>query len=75
MKSNVLPQRMISKIKCILKQGWNVLSELNKLYTDMNASDSETEINEDDVIQSMSLRTKLHELKAKMEILENPVIR
>lgn len=66
---------MISKIKCILKQGWSVLSELNKLYTDMDASDSETEINEDDVIQSMSLRTKLNELKAKMEILENPVIR
>lgn len=41
----------------------------------MNVSDSETEINEDDVIQSMSLRTKLNELKAKMEILENPVIR
>lgn len=66
---------MISKIKCILKQGWSVLSELNQLYTDMNASDSETEINEDDVIQSMSLRAKLNELKAKMEILENPVIR
>lgn len=66
---------MISKIKCILKQGWGALSELNKLYTDMNVSDSETEINEDDVIQSMSLRTKLNELRAKMEILENPVIR
>lgn len=75
MKNNLLPKAMITKIKSILKQGWKVLKELNALYMDMNVSDSEAEINEDDLLQSMTLRTKLHELRAKMEILENPVIR
>ncbi|KAF8795080.1 SHC SH2 domain-binding protein 1 like protein [Argiope bruennichi] len=41
----------------------------------MHVSDSEAEINEDDLMHSLTLRKKLEKLQAKMEMLENPVIR
>lgn len=75
MKNNILPKTIITKITSILKHGWRIQRELNTLYSDMNVSDSEAEINEDDLLQSMTLRTKVSELQAKMEILENPTIR
>ncbi|KAG8190524.1 hypothetical protein JTE90_004099 [Oedothorax gibbosus] len=75
MKNNILPKTMISKIKSLLKEGARVQKELHKWYRDHNVSDSEAEINEEDFMHSMSLKRKLEKLQAKMEMLENPVIR
>ncbi|KFM67016.1 hypothetical protein X975_07440, partial [Stegodyphus mimosarum] len=75
MKNNALPKAMTAKINSILKEGWRILDELKSLYTDMNISDSEAEINEEDLLQSMSLRAKLSEFQQKMEIIENPILR
>lgn len=66
---------MISKIKSLLREGARVQKELNRWYIDHNVSDSEAEINEEDLMLSMTLKRKLEKLQAKMEMLENPVIR
>ncbi|XP_054706841.1 SHC SH2 domain-binding protein 1-like [Uloborus diversus] len=75
MKNNILPKPVITKIQLILKEGWKIYKDLDALYTEMNISDSEAEINDDDLMHSMSLRTRLGELQAKLEMLENPIIR
>ncbi|GFW36970.1 SHC SH2 domain-binding protein 1 homolog A [Trichonephila clavipes] len=75
MKNNILPKTMISKIKSVLKEGSRINKELENLYSDMHVSDSEAEINEEDLMHSVALRKKLGKLQAKMEMLENPVIR
>lgn len=75
MKNHNLPKVMISKIKSVLQEGWKKSIELNALFEEMNVCDSDAEINEDDVLKSVGLKTKLGVLQTKMEILENPVIR
>ncbi|GFT29903.1 SHC SH2 domain-binding protein 1 [Nephila pilipes] len=75
MKNNILPKTMISKIKSVLKEGFRIYKELENLYSDMHVSDSEAEINEEDLMHSVALRKKLGKLQAKMEMLENPIIR
>lgn len=75
MKNNVLPKTMISKIKSLIREGARVQKELSQWYLDQNVSDSEAEINEEELMHSMTLKRKLEKLQAKMEMLENPVIR
>lgn len=75
MQNKVLPDSMITRIREVLKEGWDAVTELKKLYVEMNVSDSEAELNDDDVLQSLVLRKKLDEVQREMELLENPVIR
>ncbi|XP_022246162.1 SHC SH2 domain-binding protein 1 homolog A-like [Limulus polyphemus] len=75
MKSKVVPEAVATKAAAILKEAWEVKEKLENLHCEMNVSDSETELTEEDVLHSIELRMKLDEFQKELEILENPLVR
>ncbi|XP_076322217.1 SHC binding and spindle associated nessun dorma isoform X2 [Tachypleus tridentatus] len=74
-KSKIVPEAVATKAAAILKEAWEVKEKLENLHCEMNVSDSETELTEEDVLRSMELRMKLDEFQKELEILENPLVR
>ncbi|XP_067142694.1 SHC SH2 domain-binding protein 1 homolog A [Centruroides vittatus] len=74
-KNKVVTEDVIESANEILTEGFEIKQELERLRNNMNVSDSESELREEDVVETLQLQTKFEELQKKMEMLENPIIR
>lgn len=74
-----VPESTVNKIKCFLKEGWNVREQLDGLESAL-ASLSETDMedkltDEADIHEGMGLRLRLEDIAREMKLLEDPHLR
>lgn len=72
---NVIPSSIAEQMHFILNEAWDNYYKLQQLEKDMQISDSENELSEQDVCRCMELRWKQEELKRELHVLENPTLR
>lgn len=73
--SGVVSETMARKAETLLQQGNAIRDKLNNLHSSMALSDSESEFDEVDMVQSIQLRMELEDLQRQIEMLENPLVR
>ncbi|XP_064467014.1 SHC SH2 domain-binding protein 1 homolog A-like isoform X2 [Ornithodoros turicata] len=74
-KHSLVPSEVEARANMVLREGWEIRERLDELQADMSLSDSESELNEEDVAQALHFNMRLEELSREMELLENPLLR
>jgi len=75
LSSGTIPRTTAQRIQNILKEAKEKYQQIEDLQTQMQVSDSEADLNEEDVMKCMKLNLSQEQLLQELNFLENPLFR
>lgn len=75
MKNGVVCKKTCDVIRTLMREGKDIQAKLTKLESEMSDDEEDKLINEDKTCQLMKYHLRLQQIKAEMEVLENPTMR